>query len=340
MIIVIRWLRLIQSYCLFALFVFTAFNYKTSIYLFKQGKGQINILMNTVSMEEYALHATREVKEKLKLIEEIKRYSIDSLGYKPTENFTRVYDQKNRPVLWVLTVSEPYELKAYEWEFPLIGKVSYKGYFEKDLAVKASDHFKSEGYDVDLRSVSAWSTLGWFNDPVLSNTLNRSKGNVCELFFHELFHATYYAPNTVNFNENVASFIAHKATVQFLSQDTAAVKEYLKEYKDNICYRNFMLRQSLALKNKYKSIRARPARLILKLKAINEISDSLKVLPGAQERHFITRKKAMYSGKNAYFIDFEQYDSMQDSLEKVFNIIYDGKLKKMVKDLKVKSGNY
>lgn len=335
-----RWLRLIQSYCLFAIFIFSAFTYKTSIYLFYQGKGQMHILMNTVSMEEFAVHAAKEVREKLKLIEDIKCYSIDSLGYKPTENFTRVYDQKNLPVLWVLTVSDPYELKAYEWEFPLVGKVSYKGYFKKDLAVKASYHFKSKGYDVDMRSVSAWSTLGWFNDPVLSNTLNRSKGNVCELFFHELFHATYYAPNAVNFNENIASFIAHKATVQFLSRDKVALREYLKDYNDNISYHYFMLRQSLALKKKYNTIRNQSSRLILKLKTINEIADSLKALPGAEERHFMNRKKTMFSGKNAYFIDFEQYDSMQDSLERVFNIIYEGKLKKMVQDLKVKSGNY
>ncbi|MBA3663116.1 MAG: aminopeptidase [Bacteroidetes bacterium] len=323
-----------------AIFIFSAFNYQTLIYLLYQGKGQFNILTHTESIEEFCRRAAPDIQAKLRIIQQVKKYSVDSLGYRATNNFTSVYDQKNIPVLWVLTVSEPYRLKAYEWKFPVVGTVSYKGYFKKEFAVQAGYYFKAKGYDVDVRSVSAWSTLGWFSDPILSNTLNRDKGSLCDLFFHELFHATYYAKGSVDLNENLASFIARKATLQFLSKDTLALKEYLNDYKDNLVYRQFMLRQTEWLTRKYKLIGNDPMRLVLKLKFIQQITDSLKYLKGAEETKFAARKKNMMRSQNAYFIDFEQYDSMQDSLEDVFNKIYEGNLKKMVQHLKEKAGNY
>jgi predicted aminopeptidase len=170
--------------------------------------------MNTESFEEYAAQNTLSEKQKegIALINEIKKYSVDRLNYKPTKNFTTIYDQNHAPVLWVITASEKYKIEAFYWKFPIVGKVSYKGFFDKQKAVAAKNELVCKGYDVDLRPVSAWSTLGWFSDPVLSSMLNRSKGHLCNLIFHELFHATYYAKSSVDFNENLASFIAHKAT--------------------------------------------------------------------------------------------------------------------------------
>lgn len=342
MIVLWRWLRLCLSYCLFAIVMLLVINKNDSVYLFYQAKGQLQILINTESIEHFAKRNKNDERiiKKIKLIEQIKMFSVDSLNYKPTNNFTRIYDQHNSPILWVLTVSQPYELKAYEWKFPVVGSVSYKGYFKKELALKSFNHFKSLGFDVDIRSVSAWSTLGWLNDPVLSNSLQKNKGEICNLFFHELFHATYYAQNSVNFNENIASFIAHKATVQFLNNDIVALKKYLDDQKDKTIYRNYMLRQSLRIKKLYQGINNNPNKYIIKLKAIDKIADSIRFLPGIDTLKLTSRKKIILSAKNAYFIDFEQYDSLQDSLEDVFNKIYNGELKNMVRDLRYKAGNY
>ncbi len=336
MIIVIRWIRLLISYCLLIALMFCAFNYKVSVYLCYQAKGQLHILFNKHSLNQFELEntLTKPEKENILLIEKIKKYSIDSLNYKLTDNFTEIYDQKNAPVLWVITASEPFALKAYEWTFPVVGKVSYKGFFKKELATIEFNKLRSMGYDVDLRTVSAWSTLGWFKDPLLSSMLGRSKGGLCNLLFHELFHATYYAPNSVNFNENIASFIAHKATIQFLRTDTMHLNEYLNNYGDNLNFNNFMLRQNAYLRKLYKNITNSPDRYLLKLKAINIIVDSLRYLPGNNFKRTQVRQNEIISNKNAYFIDFEQYDSMQDSLEKVFNKIYKGDIKKLVQDLK------
>lgn len=340
--IALRWIRLLISSCLFVLLVFLSFYHNTVVYLVYQAKGQFSILFNTQEITEYSKHKDLSLTERsnISLIDQIKQYSIDSLDYKATDNFTTVYDQKSAPILWVITVSNPYEIKAYEWSFPVVGRVSYKGFFNKDLALAEYNHFVAQGYDVDMRSVSAWSTLGWFKDPILSNMLKGRKGALCNLLFHELFHATYYAPNSVNFNENIASFVAHKATIQFLSGDTVSLSQYLYRHNERKLYNNFILRQRSFLEKRYVEIAGEKNRYLLKLKAINDVVDSLALLKTIDPRLFEIRKKEILEQKNAYFIDFEQYDSMQDSLEGVFNKIYKGNLKKMVQDLKQKGSNY
>lgn len=336
MIVAFSWIRLILAYLFFILAVICAVNYQISIYLIHQGRGQLGVLLNTQSILDYSQqnNLSKQEKENCLLIEKIKAYSIDSLGYLPTKNFTTIYDQKQLPILWVITASKPYELKAYEWTFPLVGTVSYKGFFKNELALKEYNQLIALGYDVDLRSVSAWSTLGWFNDPLLSSMLKRSKGSLCNLLFHELFHATYYAPNDVNFNENIANFVAHKATIKFLKNDTIALNTYLNNFMDNKVYTNYMIRQTNFLRNYYPTIKNKRNKQILKLKKLWQLTDSLKYLPLKNKQKFLVRSEDILKCKNAYFIDFEQYDSMQDSLELYFNKIYNGNLKKLVQDLK------
>ncbi len=336
MILIIRWIRLFFGYIFFVVSIFCAINYKTTIYLSYQIKGQLFVWNNTQSIENYKASVKLGTLQKnnLLLVEKIKSFSIDSLDYLPTNNFTQIYNQKNSTVLWVITASEPFVIKAYEWKFPIVGKVSYKGFFDKSLAIKEFNYLTSLGYDVDLRSVSAWSTLGWFSDPLMSSALNRQKGSLCNLLFHELFHATFYAKNAVDFNENIASFIAHKATIQFLKNDTFALNLYLNSYSDNKIYTNYIIRKTSMLNNCYKNTVGKKDRKFQKLKVLQEIVDSIQYLPLKNRAVFDSKKSDILKFKNAYFIDFLQYDSMQDSFEVVFNKFYNSNIRNLVRDLR------
>ena len=331
------WIRVVLSLGLLVILVVLAVNYQTSVYLAYQAKGQITLLLNRSSIQEFEKQnklSTIE-KENLALVQTIKAYSVDSLGFEPTDNYTSVYDQKGQTSLWVITACEAYAFKPYEWSFPLLGKLSYKGFFKKELALREYNHLASLGYDVDIRAVSAWSTLGWFSDPLLSNMLKRSKGGLCNLLFHELFHATYYAEGSVDFNENIASFIAHKATLRFLKNDSLALKNYLQRYTDDHIYDTYILRNMEYLKQYYPTIQSDPNRLVLKIKALLQIRDSVAFLPVADNEFYALRTKDLLKYKNAWFVDFIQYNSMQDSLEGVFNKIYKGNIEKLVQDLKL-----
>jgi predicted aminopeptidase len=342
MVVGLRWLRLMFSFCFFFLCSICVIHYQTSIYLLSQAKGQLSVLGGTVRIAEFKQANNLGAREaaNLQLIETIKRYSVDSLGYLPTDNFTSIYDQSHSPLLWVITACEPYAFRAYSWVFPLVGRVSYKGFFNQELAQKEYHHLVALGYDVDLRSVSAWSTLGWFDDPLLSGMLGRSKAGLCNLLFHELFHATYYAPSSVDLNENLANFIADKATLRFLRQDTAELRLYKESNADELIFSNYMLRKKQYLETFYQHIRQERDQLALKLKMLAQIADSVGQLPLHHPARFKRRAEDITKFKNAYFVDFQQYESMQDSLQSVFNKIYRGDLKKLVRDLRLNKINY
>lgn len=333
---IIRWIGHGVNAFVLLLVSIAAFYYKTSVYLIYQAAGQLSIITNTSSFENYLSKSKPGLKQRanLSLISQIKTFSVDSLGYKPTENFTTIYDDAGKTPLWVVTACAAYEFKAYTWKFPLVGEVSYKGFFNRGLAEKEYNHLVSSGYDADLRSVSAWSTLGWFSDPILASTLQRNKGSFCNLMFHELFHATYYAPGSVDLNENLANFIAHKATCRFLRADTASLNQYIRSYRDRLTYTAFMQRSMKRLEKHYQKTGTKKGKYLLKLREIFDVTDSLNKLPLYNRKPYLARKADVLKFKNAYFIDFIQYDSKQDSLEEVFNKIYTGKIENLVRYLK------
>ncbi|MBK7966760.1 MAG: aminopeptidase [Bacteroidetes bacterium] len=91
-----------------------------------------------------------------------------------------------------------------------------KAFFVKEKGEAELKELERFGYDVEYRSVSAWSTLGWFEDPILSNMLKRSEGQLAEVIIHELTHTTLYLPGSVDFNENFATFVGEHGAILFL----------------------------------------------------------------------------------------------------------------------------
>src|SRR5687768_7458201 len=106
------------------------------VYGVRQAKGQIHIIYNAKPVEEFLADPgfPDSLKQKLLLINEVRRFAIDSLGLKDTKNYRTLYDQNGKEIMWVVTASEPFRLKAKEWTFPVLGSVPYKGFFKKELA--------------------------------------------------------------------------------------------------------------------------------------------------------------------------------------------------------------
>src|SRR5262245_54707547 len=129
---IFRKLTYLLDVLLMALILWMAMNAPLVIYGIDQGRGQLNIVMHSVEVDDVLSDpkVPDSIKAKLRFIEDVKKFAIDSLGLKGTKNYTTYFDQQGRPLLWVLTASDRFALKAYEWKFPLLGSVSYKGYFD------------------------------------------------------------------------------------------------------------------------------------------------------------------------------------------------------------------
>lgn len=155
---------------------------------------------------------TPDVRRKLQLVLAARAFAAESIGLKAEQSFT-TYSPLDRDTL-VLVLSGAYRdrLKPYTWWFPVVGRVPYKGYFEFDLAKRSEKELHDRGFDTYLRPSPAFSTLGWFNDPLLSTSLHADTLDLANTVIHELTHNTFYASGSAVFNESFANFVgAHGA---------------------------------------------------------------------------------------------------------------------------------
>lgn len=317
------------------LIVLTITNIKLIGYGISQLQGQLKIIYGTISVSEalQSKELSKQQKQRILLIEEIKKFTVDSLGLNPTDNYNTFYNQHNKPVLFVITACKPFELKSYFWTFPLIGEVSYKGFFEKEKAKPELDKLKKAGYDVDLSPVSAWSTLGYFNDPILSNFLKRDEGKLAEIIIHELTHFTIYNKSSVEYNENLATFIGEQGAIQFLTSKYGAksmqLKNYLNYKADEELYSNHMIEGANRLDSLYKSFAGSDdinLKKKLKVQLITDIMKSLNTLPfNDKNRYYFDSIKTPLPNNTDFMIN-TTYRSMQD--------YFTGKMKVMKVDLK------
>jgi predicted aminopeptidase len=157
-----------------------------------------------------------DTQEKLRLVLAAREYARDRLDFNVGGSYAS-YSYVDRPDLTYLVLAAPKtELRPYTWWFLIVGSVPYKGYFSKADAEAEIERLK--GYDTSLRTSAAFSTLGWFDDPLLSHLLKYDKVLLTEIVFHELFHNTLYIKGAGAFNESSANFVGHRAAIDFFRE--------------------------------------------------------------------------------------------------------------------------
>jgi len=156
-----------------------------------------------------------DTQEKLQLVLAVREYARDVLKFNVGGSYSS-YSYVDRPDLTYIVVAAPQtELRPYTWWFLIVGNVPYKGYFSKEAAQAEIDRLNAQGYDTSMRTSAAFSTLGWFDDPLLSHLLRYDNTILSEIVFHELFHNTLYVKGAGAFNESSANFIGHVASSDF-----------------------------------------------------------------------------------------------------------------------------
>jgi predicted aminopeptidase len=172
---------------------------------------------------------------KLRLVLEARAFAEDSLGLPAGETFTQFTQLDGDTLVLVLSGARRDLLEPVTWWFPIVGRVPYKGFFLRAEALRAEAALRAQGYDAYLRPAPAFSTLGWFNDPLLSTTLAGDSVEVVTTVIHELTHNRYYARDGAVFNESFANFVGARGAERFFRArgDTAGAVQAVARWADD-----------------------------------------------------------------------------------------------------------
>jgi predicted aminopeptidase len=196
-------------------------------------RGQFEVLQKRQKINDILKenNISDTLRSKLNTVLLLKKFSIQQLGLPKNNSYLSYTDLERHYVIWNIFATEEFSLESVKWCYLIVGCLSYRGYFSREEAQQYTKKLEEQGYDVYLGGVSAYSTLGWFDDPVLNTMLRWSDTRLATVMFHELAHQQLYIKNDTEFNEAYADTVAYIGVTKWLAQNPD--KNLLKEYKQS-----------------------------------------------------------------------------------------------------------
>jgi predicted aminopeptidase len=211
------------------------------LYISKLGWHQSFISFHSVPVQEIPADkgVDEETKEKIRFIQEVKRFGEKRLGLRETKSYSTFFVVKG-PILHVVSAAEKDHLQLYVWKFPIIGRVTYKGFFTREDVLKEKKLLEGMGYDTFVHGVGAYSTLGWLKDPIFSSFLDWGEEALANLILHEMAHGTIYFKGETDLNEQMATFIGNRGAIEFLAEkygpESKEVVEAMRNQEDDLLF--------------------------------------------------------------------------------------------------------
>ena len=243
----------------------------------------VNVLRETKGTDD-----PRMVKIRGRLNEVLRaRDFAEELGLDVGSTYRDYVDVGAAPV-YVLAAAPPDRLELRRWNYPLVGSFPYRGFFDLEAARRLARRLEGEGLEVSVRPAAAYSTLGWFPDPVFSSMLRGTRGETVEVLFHELTHRTVFFKHDLRFNENLATFVGEEAARRYLAAHYGAEAPELAEYeailRDQLRFREVVGELRTALERAFEAPE-RSDRLAARERLFAAVSAQLAATPFETERY-------------------------------------------------------
>jgi predicted aminopeptidase len=268
----------------FALLLLTAVlsGCASPLYYAQAISGQLEILAKRRPVEEVLSDPATpaQTKHQLKLAQRLRDFASQELAL-PDNHSYRHYANLDRPfAVWNVFVTPELSLEPKKWCFIVAGCVSYRGYFARDKAEQFAASLKQNGYDVYVGGVPAYSTLGWFNDPLLNTIIHRSEADLAGLLFHELAHQVLYVSGDTAFNESFATVVELEGVKRWFehqgtAQQTQAYQQKIKRREE---FTALVLKHRAQLKEIYVSNLSDTEKHIAKARVFEELRNDYAML--------------------------------------------------------------
>lgn len=186
--------------------------------------GQIELLRKREPIRELVADPTLDPKlrETLERVVAIRRFAVDELGLPDNDSYTSYVALDRSYVVWNVVAAEEFSVEPQRWCFPFAGCVAYRGYFDRSAAERFAAKLAAQGFDTHSGGSSAYSTLGYFDDPVMSTMVNGGEQYIASLLFHELAHQQLYIKDDSELSEAFATVVEEYGTVRWLETHAGA----------------------------------------------------------------------------------------------------------------------
>ena len=197
--------------------------------------GHLRLLRQSKEVSHYVASADTptQLKIQLKKVMQLRVFAEEQLLLPVKTQYSRYVSLDRKYVVWNVFATPEFSLQPKTWCYPVIGCANYRGYYAEQDARKYAAKLVARGYDVYVAGIAAYSTLGWFKDPILSSFIQRSDAELANLLFHELSHQLLYAKDDTVFNESFATVVAQEGVKRWLQQQNnpAAYQDFLVDQR-------------------------------------------------------------------------------------------------------------
>ncbi len=226
-------------------------------YLLQCAKGHWSLMSRTESIDNLLTqdHQPQTLRDQLSKVVTLREFAVNSLHLPDNGSYHKYADLERPYAVWNMVVAPELSLELNEWCFPVAGCVTYRGYFDEQEARNLAQSFKHQGFDVDVYGVEAYSTLNWFDDPVLNTFLDNDDIRLAGLLFHEMSHQVIYVQNDTAFNEAFAKTVELEGLMRWFdgSGSEDLWHECLQRAKRSAEFQKFLVKVRADLQKVYAS---------------------------------------------------------------------------------------
>jgi len=245
-------------------------------------RGQYQIFANRERIEKIiaSTNTAPALREKFRLVMDLRRYAEKELNLPVDGHYNRYVDVKRRFVVWNVHAAEEFSLEPKTWWYPVVGRLKYRGYFSEKHAKAYAKKLEAEGLDVYVGGVEAYSTLGWFKDPLLNTFIHHDEVVLAEILFHELAHQRVFVSGDTDFNEAFATAVAEEAVRRWFKDKPEKLEQFRVHERQEADFVRIVLATREQLKNVYARSNDSPAALrhdkLLAIEALRQEYAKLK----------------------------------------------------------------
>jgi predicted aminopeptidase len=255
-------------------------------YYTQAAQGQLELLSDARPIDDWIADpgTSTKLRHRLEAARQIRRYAVSEMALPDNNSYKNYAALKRQYVLWNVVATPELSLRPLEWCFPVAGCVNYRGYYDKGAATAYAKELQAQGNDVEVGGVPAYSTLGWFSDPLISTFINYPDAELARMIFHELAHQVVYVSGDSQFNEAFASTVEEVGVERWLERfGNPAMRDGYARYKGRKKdFLHLLVKYRKQLEQNYKMVdRPDSEKRAVKARLFQELKDEYQVLKGS-----------------------------------------------------------